>query len=177
VLTAVHASAELTCASVFQEHAPYVWRVLRRLGVQSADIEDVCQDVFMVVHKRLPTFEHQSSVRTWLHGICIRVASDYRRKRRAKPEPNELAGVADDVAPTQIESLAEQEARELLDRLLDRLDDTKRAVFVLYEIEQVPMHEVAVAVGCPLQTAYSRLHAARREVEEAIARMQAGRTP
>lgn len=176
-MTAVQLSQELTCAAVFREHAPYVWRVLRRLGVHEADIEDVCQEVFIVVHRRLATFEHRSSVRTWLHGICVRVASDHRRKRRTKPEADELTEQQAEVAPSQVEALAEHEARQLLDSLLDRLDDNKRAVFVLYEIEQVSMQEVADAVDCPLQTAYSRLHAARREIEAAIAELHAGRTP
>jgi RNA polymerase sigma-70 factor (ECF subfamily) len=147
------------------------------LGVAPGDIEDVCQEVFIVVHRRLDGFEHRSSVRTWLHGICVRVASDYRRKRRTKPEPVELVEHDGEVAATQVERLAEQEARELLDALLDRLDENKRAVFVLYEIEQVPMQEVAEAVGCPLQTAYSRLHAARREISAAIEELHNRRTP
>ena len=169
--------AELHCAAIFREHAPYVWRVLRRLGVAPADIEDVCQEVFIVVHRRLDGFEGRSSVRTWLHGICVRVVSDYRRKRRTKPEPAGLVEHDGEVAATQVEQLAEQEARELLDALLDRLDEGKRAVFVLYEIEQVPMQEVAQAIACPLQTAYSRLHAARREITAAIEELHTGRTP
>ncbi len=73
----------------------------------------------------------------------------------------------------QEDDAALREARATLDRILDGLDDDKRAVFVLFEIEELPMTEVAMAVGCPLQTAYSRLHAARREVEAAMHRLRA----
>jgi RNA polymerase sigma-70 factor (ECF subfamily) len=79
--------------------------------------------------------------------------------------PRELA-----IEARQEEDVALHQARAELDRILDTLSDDKRAVFVLYEIEELPMAEVAAAVGCPLQTAYSRLHAARQEVEAIMMR-------
>ena len=166
------AVAPLDASRVFQEHATFAWRVLRRLGVAEADVEDVCQDVFITVHRRLPTFEGRSSVQTWLYGICVRVASDYRKRqvRRGGPtveSPLELA-----VDARQDHDLALRQARATLDRILDELDDDKRAVFVLYEIEELPMAEVAQALGCPVQTAYSRLHAARRTVSAAVERVR-----
>ncbi len=75
----------------------------------------------------------------------------------------------------QHDALAMKQARVVLDRILDELDDDKRAVFVLYEIEELSMAEVADALGCPLQTAYSRLHAARKLVESAVERAKTGR--
>lgn len=155
-------------AEVFRKEAPFVWRALRRLGVREADIEDVCQEVFVVVHRKLGDFEGRSSMRTWIYGICARTASDYRRSARVRRE------VVTDTPPDapadakQHEVIALRQAREKLDRILDRLDDDKRAVFVLYEIEELTMNEVAEALGCPLQTAYSRLHAARKIVEAAV---------
>lgn len=159
----------LDLATVFRENAPFAWRALRRLGVPERDVEDVCQEVFVIVHRRLADFEGRSSVRTWIYGICARVASDYRRSGRVRREivtdaPPEASGGA-----AQHEALAMKQAREALDRILDTLDEDKRAVFVLYEIEQLPMAEVAEALGCPLQTAYSRLHAARKIVEQGVA--------
>jgi RNA polymerase sigma-70 factor (ECF subfamily) len=124
----------------------------------------------MVVHRKIGEFEGRSSVRTWVYGIAIRVASDYRKRSHVRHEivtadmPDAVAG--DDPHA----EAARREARARLDRILDGLDEDKRAVFVLYEIEQVTMAEVAQAVGCPLQTAYSRLHAARKIVQEAIGR-------
>ncbi len=157
-------------ASVFREHAAYAWRVLRRLGVPESDVEDVCQEVFMVVHRRLPEFEGRSALRTWVYGICVRTASDHRKRAHRRHElvteaPPERAAKED---PHQ--DLATREARTILDAILAELDEEKRAVFVLYEIESLPMNEVAEAVGCPLQTAYSRLHAARALVTAAAAR-------
>lgn len=169
-----------TFEEVFAEHAPFVWRALRRLGVREADVEDVAQEVFLVVHRRLGSFRGQSTVRTWVYGICLRVASEHRRRphvAREQPTDDPPEGAAP--AEQDVE-LDRRRALAWLDGVLDGLDDDKRAVFVLFEIEQIPMVEVAAAAGCPLQTAYARLYAARRHVEAAARREQArwrGPTP
>jgi RNA polymerase sigma-70 factor (ECF subfamily) len=169
------AKAELpTLADIFRQHAPFVWRALRRLGVAESDVEDVCQEVFVVVHRRLGDFEGRSSLRTWIYGICTRTASDYRRSGRVR---REIVTDAPPDAPqegAQQDVVALKQARRKLDRILDTLDDDKRAVFVLYEIEELTMAEVAEAVGCPLQTAYSRLHAARKIVEAGVEQARTG---
>jgi RNA polymerase sigma-70 factor (ECF subfamily) len=167
----------LSFDEAFAECASFVWRVVSGLGVREADVEDVCPEVFLVVHRRLATFNGQSTVRTWVYGICIRVASDYRRRphharERALDEAKERFAPAD-----QHTDLEKRRALAWLDRVLDTLDDPKRAVFVLHEIELVPMVEVASAVGCPLNTAYGRLYAARKHVEAAARREQARRSP
>lgn len=159
---------------VYRDHAAFVWRVLRRLGVPAADAEDVTQEVFVVVLKKLSAFARRSSLRTWLYGIAYRCASEHRRRAHVRSEvPSEAPdpGAAD---PTQPESVDRKRAREQLDAILARLDDDKRAVFVFYEIEELAMNEVAEIVGCPVQTAYSRLRAARAEVEAAARRIAAG---
>ncbi len=155
-------------AAVYDAHARFVWRVLARLGVAREDVEDVSQEVFIVVHRRLADFEGRSSLRTWIYGIAQRCASEYRR-RRARPagEPaDELA-----IDPAQVAQLAMRDARALLDRLLDLLDADKREVFVLFELEDLSMAEVVAIVGCPLQTGYSRLHAARAVLAAAATRI------
>jgi RNA polymerase sigma-70 factor (ECF subfamily) len=170
-LDAIPSPPRPTTAAVFRELGPFAWRVLRRLGVPDADVDDVLQEVFVTVHRKLPGFEGRSSVRTWLYGICIRVASDYRQRTRTRRETAaEMPELA--VEPGQEGHVAAAQARILLDRVLDGLDDAKRAVFVLHEIEELPMSEIATALECPLQTAYSRLHAARREVEAAVIVLQ-----
>src|SRR5207302_10408961 len=73
-------------SEVFRQYAPFVWRALRRLGVPESDVEDVCQEVFVVVHRKLGDFEGRSSLRTWIYGICTRTASDYRRSGRVRRE-------------------------------------------------------------------------------------------
>lgn len=161
-------------ADVFREHAPYVWRAMRRLGVREADAEDLCQEVFVVVHRKLAEFEGRSSMRTWIYGICVRVARDHRRRAHVRREqPTEHVPEERRSAP-QLAELLRSEARALLDAALETLDDDKRAVFVLYEIEGLEMKEVAEAVGCPLQTAYSRLHAARKRVTATVERRIGG---
>src|SRR3954469_16481511 len=98
-----------TVRQVFDEHARYIWRTLRHLGVSDADTPDLCQEVFVTVHDRLPSFEGRSSLRTWLYGICIRGASEPRRRayvRRERPEsdptPDE-AGLTEGGADTHFE--------------------------------------------------------------------------
>ena len=159
-------------ARVFEEHAPFVWRALRRLGVRESDVEDVCQEVFLVVHRRLPSFEGRSSTRTWVYGICLRAAASYRRRPHRAREQAFASPPEVSVPALQLEEVEQRRDAALLDAALDELDDDKRAVFVLYAIEQLPMTEIAQAAGCPLQTAYSRLHAARRIVEASLLRAQ-----
>jgi RNA polymerase sigma-70 factor (ECF subfamily) len=157
-------------ATVYDDHVKFAWRVLGRLGVARADLEDVCQEVFIVVHRRLGEFEGRSSLRTWIYGIALRCASDYRRRdHRRRPTP--ISEVA--IAGSQLEDLDAQEARATLERLLELLDAEKREVFVLFELEELTMAEVVAIVGCPLQTGYSRLHAARAIVAAAASRMRA----
>ena len=156
---------------VYDEQAAFVWRSMRRLGVRDADLEDACQEVFVVVHRKLDEFAGRSAVRTWVFGICLRVAADHRKRAHVRRE-EPVAAVPDAGAPaTQADGLERKQARALLDAILDELDEDQRAAFVLYELEQWPMAEVASALGCPLQTAYSRLHAARRHVEAAATRL------
>lgn len=172
------ARPELTFERVFHEQARFVWRALRRLGVGEADIDDVCQEAFLVVHRKLDTFHGGSSLTTWLYGICIRVASEHRRRPHRRREEMTDTLPETSVPAQQDTALETSRALAQLDAALDALDDDKRAVFVLYEIEQLTMNDVAEAVGCPLQTAYSRLHAARKIVEAALRRgAVSGATP
>ncbi len=162
------AGSTLSFREIFDANAPYIWRTLRRLGVREADANDMCQEVFVVVHRRLGEFDGTSSIRTWIYGITTRVASQYRR--RAERHPEELSDAVPEaaVAPGQESRADERMLLERLELALERLDEHKRAVFVLYELEELTMSEVAQALGCPLQTAYSRLHAARESIQRAF---------
>ncbi len=160
--------------SLVREHAQYVWRALRHLGVAEADVEDASQDVFVVVHRRLGDFRGDSSIKTWVYGISVRVASEYRRRARVVREVPEAEPAALAEPARQDAELQTRQSLERLARILDQLDEEKRAVFVLYELEELTMNDVAKAVDCPLQTAYSRLHAARKFVLEAAAKTEEG---
>jgi len=156
-------------AGVFAEHAPHIWRAVRSLGVHEADIEDVCQDVFVIVHRKLSSFEGRSALRTWIYGIALRVVHDYRKKayRARERLVEKLPEVACDAA--QERTAAQRQAWQKLERLLDSLGEEQRRVFVLYELEQLSMREVAMVMECPLQTAYSRLEVAREIVQRGMA--------
>lgn len=144
-------------------------RALRYLGVPPSDLEDCCQEVFLVVLRRLDEFEGRAQLRTWIHRICWRVAQTQRRKNRKRRERFAEESAGDHVSDPKADPLrARFDARELLLPALDRLDDDKRAVFVLYEIEGMTMPEIATVLECPLQTAYSRLYAAREQVARAV---------
>jgi RNA polymerase sigma-70 factor (ECF subfamily) len=158
---------------VVEEHAAHVWRTLYYCGVAPSDLKDACQEVFLVISRKLGDFEGRSSVRTWVYQICVRVAAGYRRSARLRyewvvAEPPEVA-----VHPTQQDEIEDRRARERLAAILEKLDEDQREVFVLYEIEERPMTEIAAAVGCPLRTAYSRLEAARKEIMRAWRRAEA----
>ncbi len=166
------AGPALHVRAVFDEHYDFVWRALRRLGVAEPDVDDAVQEVFMVVHRKLAEFEGRSKLTTWLWGICYRTAGQYFRQQRAPHDDVEAAPDVVDLAATPEERYEGREARAKLDEVLATLDPEKRAVFVLYEIDEVPVDEIARRVGVPVGTVYSRLKVARQEFERAIHRLR-----
>lgn len=163
---------------IYAAHADFVFRNLRRLGVHESLIDDAVQDVFLVVHRRLGDFEARAQVTTWLFGIVLRVAQSYRRsamRRRARlsDAPSaEVEQIPMTAAESPAETLERREASALLHRLLEELDDDKRAMLVCVELEQLTVPEAAESLGLNLNTAYGRLRAARAAFNEAVARMQ-----
>lgn len=171
---AVHARERPTTDQVFREHGLFVLRLLRRLGVADADVEDVLQDVFMTIHRALATYEERDMLRSWLYSICVRAAARSRQRRGRHPTVDiDEVDVSHDDTPE--DALRTREARADLERLLDVLDPPRREIFVLFEIEELTMEEVTSIVGCPLATGYSRLRAARKEVIAAARRLSAQR--
>jgi len=152
-------------ARLFQTHAEEVWRFLKYLGVREQDLGDACQEVFLVAHRKLPEFRGDSSSRTWLYGIALRVAKAWRRRRQLVP-----LGDDDRMVPaSQEQELQRRATHELLVWALDQISEAQREVFVLHEIEEVPMSQVASRVECGLFTAYSRLRLARQGLKKALA--------
>jgi RNA polymerase sigma-70 factor (ECF subfamily) len=161
-------------ARIYEVHAPFVWATLQRLGVRDADLEDVLQEVFVVVHQKVGTFDGSSKVTTWLFGIAMRVASAYRRRGFRRHETSVAETPEPEARQDSPEaSYAAAQSRQRLDGLLDELDLDKRAVFVMFEIDEMPCEEIAQIVGVPVGTVYSRLHAARKDFQKALARMHA----
>jgi RNA polymerase sigma-70 factor (ECF subfamily) len=161
---------DLTPRRVAEEGAQLVPNTLRYLGVPDGSLMDAVQDVFLVALSRLGDFEGRSSLRTWLYGISVKVAHGHRR--RAKSRRESLVERLPEVptpAPQETE-LERAESRQVLNALLDGLDDRQRAVFVLYEIERLPMRQVADALACPLQTAYFRHKSAKKRILAAVSR-------
>ena len=153
---------------VYEQHVDFVWRALRGLGIQGPHLDDAVQDVFVVVHRRLCTFEGRSKMTTWLFGIAMRVARNYRRERRLDDDPAAVERVSDE-RPSPFEEAARSEAVQLLERVLDALDDKKRIVFVLMDIEQMTAEEVAALLDINVNTVYSRRRFARMEFDRLVA--------
>jgi RNA polymerase sigma-70 factor (ECF subfamily) len=156
---------------VYRDHVRFVWRCVRRLGVDDSSVEDVVQDAFVVVHRRLGEFEGRSTTRTWLYGIVRRVVADHRRTRRRKPlhlveHPRDEIDVATTGDAHRDAERSEQVA--LMRRVLARLADEKREVLVLADFEEMTMSEIAEATDTNPNTVSSRLRAARREFEAAL---------
>jgi RNA polymerase sigma-70 factor (ECF subfamily) len=137
----------------------------------------VVQDIFVVIHSRLHTLEQPASLRSWIYGIIRRTVSAQRRAKRAKFESVATFSVEPDMQYPQQPSpqeLAEQSDQvQLLWSLLGKLDAPKREVFVLAELDEMTAPEIAAATEVPLNTVYSRLRAARQELEQALARHHA----
>lgn len=151
--------------ALYREHHGYVWRNLQRLGVPDSHVADAMHDVFLVVARRLPEFEQRSSIRTWLFAIAFRVAQSFHRDRQ-RQERREQPIDDPDAGPSPGPSL---DATIALHQLLARLDDDKRAVFILAHLEGMTGAEIATALDLKLQTVYSRLRVAREVIERALA--------
>jgi RNA polymerase sigma-70 factor (ECF subfamily) len=171
-----HAGAQLDFDQVYEANLAFVWRVLAGLGVPETRLEDATQDVFVIVHGKLAEFEGRSKLTTWLYSIARHVALDEHRKiARDRRRDREIAEppIDETVAPTPEEEAGAAEARRTLLDLLGRLDPAKREVFVLVEIEQVAIRDVARLLNIKENTAWSRLRLARAEFERHAARLRA----
>lgn len=155
--------------AIYRDNFRIVWSTLARLGVRRAELEDATQEVFLVVHRRLPDYDPRRPIRPWLLGITYRVATAERR--RARHHREELTDDPRKGAVSGNTPEAEVIARRRADRIhraLQTLDPERRAVFVMYEMQGVACTEIAEALGIPVNTAYSRLRVARERFRRAI---------
>lgn len=165
---AVGASFEV----LYERHFSFTWRALRHLGVPSSAIEDAAQEVWMVVHRRLPAFEGRSTPRTWLFGIAMNVARNRRRGQRRTPEMLAL--------PEQVESArhdpegqhAGHEAWRVIQRFLDTLDEQRRAVFVCSLLEQLSAAETSEATGLDVASVYHQVRRLRQSFKAYVSGLE-----
>jgi RNA polymerase sigma-70 factor (ECF subfamily) len=158
---------------LYDTHFAFVWRTARRLGVHDALLDDAVQDVFVVIHRRLEAFEGRSPLRSWIFGITRRVAKDYRRRAARKDRGKVATDRLTASGPGPAQQAERSEAMSLLYEMLAGLDEAKREVFILAEIEEMTVPEIAAALDTNVNTIYSRLRAARAAFERQVARHRA----
>ncbi|MBS2018333.1 MAG: sigma-70 family RNA polymerase sigma factor [Deltaproteobacteria bacterium] len=161
---------------LFEQHFDFIWRSLRRFGLNDDRADDAAQQVFLVASRKLDAIA-QESERSFLFGTALRVASDIRRSAHVRREiAHAEVGVDLDGGPRPDELLDQRRARDLLDRVLDEMELEMRTVFVLYEIEEMTTSEIASLLEIPHGTVASRLRRAREDFEARIQRVRtAGR--
>jgi RNA polymerase sigma-70 factor, ECF subfamily len=156
---------------VYRMYFGFVWRTLGRMRVREADLLDVAQNVFVIVHRQLPGFEGRSELTTWLYAICKRVARDYLRSAPIRrevlvdvPEARQYRSYRDDA----LGGLDSHEATQLLEAILIQIPEKLREVFVLFELDELSGDEIARLLDIPEGTVRSRLRLARAAFERHV---------
>jgi RNA polymerase sigma-70 factor (ECF subfamily) len=181
VESSAEAPGKLDLARIYAGQKDFVWLTLQRMGVRRPDLEDVFQDVFVIAHKRLHTYDPEAKLSAWLYGICLRSLAAHRRRAFRR---RERAGDVDvSVAPPGTEHWHAQVAapdvgvqqlqrQATLNELLDTLDPEHRMVVVMFEVEEQSCAHIAELIGVPVGTVHSRLHTARRKLAQAAGRLR-----
>jgi RNA polymerase sigma-70 factor (ECF subfamily) len=166
------ASNLLDFRTVFEVEADFVARSLRRLGVRASEVEDATHEVFLALHARFSDFDPARPLRSWLYGFILRVAARERRRTFHRLDlPGNVPDVVDPIAlPDQ--AAEDSQNRKLVLEVLEELPFDQRAVFVMHELDGLPIPEVALAVDVPLNTAYSRLRLARDAFAQGVRQRQ-----
>lgn len=169
---------------VVVEHTAFIHRTVTQLGVPSRDLEDVAQAVREGIARGLPAFDPslsstcaETALRGWIFGICERQARSYRRQQKKRPEVLSMVEALDarpDARPGAEQRILARERHALLARLLAWVKPDRRAVLVAYDVDEMPMAEVAAVFGIPVNTAWNRRRLALEELRAAWRRMAAG---
>jgi RNA polymerase sigma-70 factor (ECF subfamily) len=158
--------------ALFDTHATYVWNTLRRLGIPPSDLEDVTHDVFVQVHRHIREYDPNRPARPWLFAFAFRVAAQTRRQAHRRRETPGDPDTVPHPGASPDDDLVAAERRRLFIAALQSVDLPRRAVFVLHDVDETPVAEIALALGIPVNTVYSRLRVARSEFAEAVKRLQ-----
>ena len=172
--TPTSGSFQVPCfEEIYEGYFPYVWRTLLRMGVPAHHAEDATQDVFIVVHRQLGGFEGRAAVKTWLFSIAFRVAREWLRRGKRSRSQQLPQEVPDEHGPGPFEGVVRNQAVALLYKVLGTLHPDKRAVFILGELEQMSVPEIAEVLDANVNTVASRLRAARKEFDATVQRHDA----
>lgn len=174
-------ASKLDLIGIYNSQKDFVWLTLQRMGIPRSDLEDVFQDVFVIVHRRLHTYNRDAKLSAWLYGICLRCVAAHRRRafrRRERVDDTDASVSRPDTehwhahveAPD--ERLRKLERQATLTDLLDTLDPDHRVVVVMFEVEDHSCQYIAELIGVPVGTVHSRLHTARRKLAQAAVRLR-----
>jgi RNA polymerase sigma-70 factor (ECF subfamily) len=170
LVTRCQAGEAAAFRELFRNHRGDVARLVHRMLGHTADLEDVIQEVFLQVHKSIRDFRGQARFSTWLYRVTVNVVLMHRRAARSRPmfveQPE--SQVPSDRAPLPDEQVARLARIRAFNRLLDRLSEKKRTVFVLHELEGLAPVDIAKIVEAPVLTVRTRLFYARRELAEML---------
>jgi RNA polymerase sigma-70 factor, ECF subfamily len=180
-LEAPPAAKALDLIGVYNSQKDFVWLTLQRMGIPRSDLDDVFQDVFVIVHKRLHTYSQDAKLSAWLYGVCLRSVAAHRRRAFRRRERADGTAASEARPGTehwhaQVEApderMRERERQAALNALLDTLDPDHRLVVVMFEVEDHSCQYIAELIGVPVGTVHSRLYTARRKLAQAAARLR-----
>jgi len=168
-------ASEPSFESVYEETFDFVYRNARRLGVPEAAADDVVQEVYLVLHRRLREYDGRASLRSWVYGMLANTVRGYRRTIRRKDAPLLSAECEEELGPASNRTSPEDRAArrqdaDLLLSMLAELPDEQRELIVLGELEQLSVPEICECIGGNQNTVYSRLRAAREALKKKVAR-------
>ena len=162
--------------TIYEKYFDFVWTSARGLGVDANSIDDIVQEVFIVIHARLNTLRDPTALRSWIYGIVRRTALSQIRAQRTRDAYTLMYGensVRASGMLTPSDDAEQSDQTKLLWTLLERLDEPKRELFVMAELAEMTMPEIARTLDIPVGTASTRLRAARKAFEAALARHKA----
>jgi RNA polymerase sigma-70 factor, ECF subfamily len=160
--------------ALYDRYFPQVFRVAQRMGVPDRDLGDVCQEVFLRVHRGLGSFRGEAEFSTWLYRIALNEAARHGRSSALRRTVSALFGREDHAPPVRRpdENLSRSEAAQDLAWILAGMRPRQREVFVLFELEELSLAQIAEVLGCGLETVRSRLRHGRTDFDRLLRQRQ-----